>query len=566
MPTAIALVSARDPYREETSDIATVAFASSQTLSPSSSSAHATASDIASAPAATAAASSSANHSTPMSAQKQQQLSFIQQQQYLQQHQQRQVVFAMRQRQQYQSHHPSSVKQSQNHSIGPLQPCPDQKQYRYQQPQHPHDQQMDQKHRQQPHKLQAPAEVNGPKSSAAPAASLVGPIKEETAVTQGLHVPCRSETNQQTVDLVDDVWRMIFYMLASSCRDLGRTMQVSRRFHNLIANDATLWKLTYKLTVSGSIFSCQKNMNSCSASSKVTEPVSPNQRPINKGVLTDLSEECSPSRNNPPSSPADRNTGAGSSHTERSQQWTPKRENNNNAEESSASSWKDSLEGPSTSSSPSARRHSAPQQPSPLTPQPQLHPTPTRSNSVGDIYDQWMGGIGLSPALQIPSALVLPHHRRMAQAALSNNSSNSPNIQPIADRGLDISALPDSSGLQPQSQTQTQRHQGAGSGQTPASTPVTSSAPSFQATHPTMVSPVHSNSTIPLSSIVYPHHIPTTTLMHHPPAVYWKYQVVEWLEQEKLRCLRLGLFWGFNADSSRSHSRKTRRNPAPPLG
>jgi len=311
-------------------------------------------------------------------------------------------------------------------------------------------------------------------------------------------------------------------------------------------------------------------LNSTSASSKATELVSPNQQPINKGALTDLSEECWSSRRNPPSSPADQSAGAGSSHPERIQHRISKGNNNNDSENSPSSSWKDSLDEPSTSSSsPSARRHSAPLQPSPIPPQQQqLHPPqPTRSNSVGDIYDHWTGGIGLSPALQIPSALVLPHHRRMAQAALSHNSNINANMQPIMDRSLDVSASPISSSLQAQSQAQ-QQQQGAGSGQpsTPTSTPVTLSTPSFQTTFPSMVSQVHSNSTIPLSSIVYPHHIPTTTLMHHPPAVYWKYQVVEWLEQEKLRCLRLGLFWGFNADSSRSHSRKTRRNPAPPLG
>lgn len=34
-----------------------------------------------------------------------------------------------------------------------------------------------------------------------------------------------------SVDLVDDVWRTIFYMLAQDCKDLGRCMQVNRRFH-----------------------------------------------------------------------------------------------------------------------------------------------------------------------------------------------------------------------------------------------------------------------------------------------------------------------------------------------
>ncbi|KAG0252549.1 hypothetical protein DFQ27_008004 [Actinomortierella ambigua] len=54
-------------------------------------------------------------------------------------------------------------------------------------------------------------------------------------------------------------------------------------------------------------------------------------------------------------------------------------------------------------------------------------------------------------------------------------------------------------------------------------------------------------------------HSPSTVLMHHSPAEYWKYQVVEWLEQEKLRQLRLGLFWGLSSDSSKNTS-YTRRD------
>jgi hypothetical protein len=35
--------------------------------------------------------------------------------------------------------------------------------------------------------------------------------------------------------------------------------------------------------------------------------------------------------------------------------------------------------------------------------------------------------------------------------------------------------------------------------------------------------------------------------------------MVEWLEQEKLRCLRLGLFWRFNIEASRMHGRRKTR-------
>ncbi|KAK3837615.1 MAG: hypothetical protein JOS17DRAFT_368535 [Linnemannia elongata] len=35
----------------------------------------------------------------------------------------------------------------------------------------------------------------------------------------------------KAVDLVDDVWRLVFFILACDCKDIGRAMQVSRRFH-----------------------------------------------------------------------------------------------------------------------------------------------------------------------------------------------------------------------------------------------------------------------------------------------------------------------------------------------
>jgi hypothetical protein len=321
------------------------------------------------------------------------------------------------------------------------------------------------------------------------------------------------------------------------------------------------------------------NTSPSTANSRTDEQTSPNQ-PLSKEAQTDASEERWSARRNPPSSPVDRIETAGAlSHSDGNQQRTPKRGNDDH-DDSSSSSWKDQSDETSTSPS-SARRHSAPQQP--LAQQQQHHQPPTRSNSVGDIYEHWTGGFGLSPALQIPSALVLPHHRRMAQAALLHNINNNTGMQPIIDRTLDMSAVSGTptSGVTMLSQQHhlsfhhdQQQQQSATLGfmtsSTPVSTPVlglsaSSSSSSFPTTIPSMVSQVHSNSTIPISSIVYPHHIPTTTLMHHPPAVYWKYQVVEWLEQEKLRCLRLGLFWGFNADSSRSHSRKTRRNAVPPL-
>lgn len=36
---------------------------------------------------------------------------------------------------------------------------------------------------------------------------------------------------KQRVDLVDDIWRLVAYILASDCKGLGRLMQVNRRLH-----------------------------------------------------------------------------------------------------------------------------------------------------------------------------------------------------------------------------------------------------------------------------------------------------------------------------------------------
>jgi hypothetical protein len=46
--------------------------------------------------------------------------------------------------------------------------------------------------------------------------------------------PCvnnRKGKEPRTVELVDDVWRLVFFILACDCKDLGRAMQVSKRFH-----------------------------------------------------------------------------------------------------------------------------------------------------------------------------------------------------------------------------------------------------------------------------------------------------------------------------------------------
>ncbi|KAG0002907.1 hypothetical protein BGZ65_002219, partial [Modicella reniformis] len=59
---------------------------------------------------------------------------------------------------------------------------------------------------------------------------------DATAGETGQSLPEGGEavnTNEgsRNVGLVDDIWRMIFYILARDCKDLGRCIQVNRRFH-----------------------------------------------------------------------------------------------------------------------------------------------------------------------------------------------------------------------------------------------------------------------------------------------------------------------------------------------
>ncbi|KAI7826144.1 hypothetical protein BC939DRAFT_501831 [Gamsiella multidivaricata] len=174
----------------------------------------------------------------------------------------------------------------------------------------------------------------------------------------------------------------------------------------------------------------------------------------------------------------------------------------------------------------------------------------------------------------MPSPLVLPHHRRIVQkmatthSIIYNDGSNvNMNISPGAGNTVqpipivDRSIVPELHSNPQASSTHTSPTGNetlfTAMMRTPASTPSISNVSSFQSTIPPSVSQVISSSTTPLTMIQ--HHIPTTTLMHHPPAVYWKHQVVEWLEQEKLRCLRLGLFWRFNAAAASAHAERKLR-------
>ncbi|KAF9281317.1 hypothetical protein BGZ68_006728, partial [Mortierella alpina] len=350
-----------------------------------------------------------------------------------------------------------------------------------------------------------------------------------------------------SVDLVDDVWRLVFYLLAGRCKDLGRAMLVNRRFYNLIANDAVLWKFTYQRTVSGSIFA---------TSQKVVSHTPPPW--VDRGVQAQEGDlhSCAPrilGGQNSDGSEVPLTNGQESRHT---------------GDVSSRVVDPPALEAgvgvPCQGQEPrpeSDRRERAATSNADV-----VCNTETTSSTI----------MTMGAGLMMPSPLILPHHRRMAQSIASTTSTtsttsatsatstgtslsslNNPHVslQPLADRSIDPQSLASLSGAGPSP--------GLSIGDvdlpvTPASTPSSSSAGlplAFSGLSPESVSQVVSSSTVPIRMVQ--HMTPTTTLMHHPPAVYWKHQVVEWLEQEKLRCLRLGLFWGANAATSRVHRRKT---------
>ncbi|KAK5808548.1 hypothetical protein F5H01DRAFT_63336 [Linnemannia elongata] len=347
----------------------------------------------------------------------------------------------------------------------------------------------------------------------------------------------------KVVDLVDDVWRLVFFILAYDSKDLGRAMQVSRRFHNLIANDALLWRLTYKLTISGSIFAGQKPLLSPSwirehqlsgqeASGSLYSSSSAHQgqsgSPSN-GAIPRTPEKASSYMN-------DRNDDGMDSMPSNTDEHGLRRRSIGNAGATSSSA---------LSVLASSRPHSGSHSTGSLL-QPNSNTNATRT------------AISIAPGLQMPSPLILPHHRRIAQSmtAMNSCSSQPKTVTSAHVAGSSQSQLSYFSGTS--STNSSSGSLGPTTTRTPASTPATGSMPSFPSTLSSSVSQAtltSSSSTTPIR--VIQHHIPSTTLMHHSPAVYWKHQVAEWLEQEKLRCLRLGLFWGFNAAASRAHGRKT---------
>ncbi|KAF9433863.1 hypothetical protein BGZ76_008879, partial [Entomortierella beljakovae] len=67
------------------------------------------------------------------------------------------------------------------------------------------------------------------------AQSIISDIITPTEACSNSHTSTYSDTATSTktnqIDLVDDVWRLIFYVLAGDCKDLGRSMVVNRRFY-----------------------------------------------------------------------------------------------------------------------------------------------------------------------------------------------------------------------------------------------------------------------------------------------------------------------------------------------
>ncbi|KAK3837616.1 MAG: hypothetical protein JOS17DRAFT_368509 [Linnemannia elongata] len=310
---------------------------------------------------------------------------------------------------------------------------------------------------------------------------------------------------------------------------------------SLIANDALLWRLTYKLTISGSIFAGHKPLLSPSwirvhqfsghEASGFTFSSSSTAHQGRSGstatsVLPHIVEKTLGDM-------SDRNEDGLDSMR------------SSTDERRGSVSHAGSMSSSPLSALASSRPHPGSQSTGSLL-QPNSNTNATRA------------ALAIAPGLLMPSPLILPHHRRIAQSMTATNlsSSQTTGITPAQVSGSNQSQLLYFSVTN--STNSSSGHLGPTPTRTPASTPATTSMPSFPSTLSSSVSQVTlTSSTTPIRMIQ--HHIPSTTLMHHSPAVYWKHQVAEWLEQEKLRCLRLGLFWGFNAAASRAHGRKSQR-------
>lgn len=314
-------------------------------------------------------------------------------------------------------------------------------------------------------------------------------------------------------------------------------------FSSLIANDALLWRLTYKLTISGSVFAGQKPLLS---PSWIREHHLSGQEALGSLFSSCAQQGRSGSTSN----------GALPYTLEKASSYMNDR-NDDGLDSMPSNSDEQGLRGVSlgnagaTSSSAlsalaSSRSHPGSQSTGALF----------QSNSITNT-NATRTAVSITPGLQMPSPLVLPHHRRIAQSmtAMNSYSGQSTTITPAQVAGSSQVQLSYFSGTT--SSNSSNGSLGQTTTRTPVSTPATTSMPTFHSTLSSSVSQVAATNSSTTPIRVIQHHIPSTTLMHHSPAIYWKHQVTEWLEQEKLRCLRLGLFWGFNAAASRTHGRKT---------
>ncbi|KAF9974265.1 hypothetical protein BGZ73_002377 [Actinomortierella ambigua] len=250
-------------------------------------------------------------------------------------------------------------------------------------------------------------------------------------------------------DLVDDIWVSIFHLLAHDCKVLGRLLQVNRRFQRLIEGDSSLWRKSYNLTVASSAFGPSAQQTNGSSNYPWIRKES-SRRSSYYSVSSCSASTCVSGGETCPSIISSLSIGRSDEQAE------------------------DQLVAEDHSSHPAALTSSA-----------------------------------IPPTVQMPSPLVLPHHRRKAQSFSSS-----------IDAGVN--------------------GRSGHSGQTVAATAAASAAAAA-----TMTNSKH----LHMSGC---QHCRSTVLLHHSPAEYWKYQVVEWLDQEKLRQLRLGLFWGLSSDSSKN--------------
>ncbi|KAF9944097.1 hypothetical protein BGZ70_005048, partial [Mortierella alpina] len=300
------------------------------------------------------------------------------------------------------------------------------------------------------------------------------------------HVQHQSSGNHSaagSVDLVDDVWRLVFYLLAGRCKDLGRAMLVNRRFYNLIANDAVLWKFTYQRTVSGSIFATSQKVMSHPSPPWVDRGVQ-----IPEADLHACAQRMVEGQNSDGSEVL----------------LTNGQEARHAGEVSSKVVDPPALEtGVRVPCQGLEMRADEDRRERVVTSNENANAAPVcHSETTATTF------VTMRPELMMPSPLILPHHRRMAQSMASATSATSTTttttsnqhvgLQPLADRSIDPQSIATLSGTGPSA--------GLRIGEvhvpvTPASTPSASSSGSslgFPTLLSESVSQVVSQSTVPI--------------------------------------------------------------------